>query len=723
MEISRRGFFKISAAASFGVGLAHSKEIILPKIDESIERELTNFLPEEWIPSVCGLCQAGCGMLVRKVNGKVTGVKGNKRNEISKGALCPKGFAGLQYQFHPQRIYSPLIRKGEGGSPDSFQNISWAQAFDLILERLIKIRTTNRTNSLIIFSRQKGELEWSMARHFADVYGTPNLIEYDMPNDCLLSEAIYKTSGVKGDLSFDFSSANLIVSFGNDWLQTYRDFVSANRGYALSKTSQPDVRSKIIQIEPRYSITAMKSDRWIRCNPAAEGMAALGVVFYMINSGNYDTEFANDYIENFDDLKESISRINFDRIVEITGISEMEFRYLTRELASAKPAIAIGRRTDLFSQGLILLINILTGSFNQLGGAWIIPHDDALEFNKSLDPTARSGLSKVSLSKNSLNMIKVLERIIEKDPYRVEAAFFCNVNPVYNYPGLGVDAIEKIPFSVTFSNFLDETALYSDIVLPITTFFEGYEVKINYSLEANRIISACKPLILNRDVMSTADIFLTLGKNIKEIQNNFLWNNSKEMYEDYVRKTFDSDPGIRARYEGHNEFEKSARSEGVLIPRREIKIDKLDFRFLKDINLDRIKSNRDTLKLIIYFPSGFNDFEGCQMPYLLDTIGSHLNSVWEFFVEVNPFTAEKYNLKGESIVYIENQDGKKIRARVKIFNGIMDNVIAAPAGLGRSSEFGLTKGIGDNPLKLIPKNFSEFVFPVFGFSEVRIINA
>jgi len=223
--------------------------------------------------------------------------------------------------------------------------------------------------------------------------------------------------------------------------------------------------------------------------------------------------------------------------------------------------------------------------------------------------------------------------------------------------------------------------------------------------------------------MSTADIFLTMGKNIKEIRNNFLWDNSKEIYEDYIRKTFDSDPEIRARLEGYNEFERSARDRGILIPRREIKIDKLDFKFLKDINLDRIKNNRDTLKLLIYFPSGFNDFEGCQMPYLLDTIGSHLNSIWEFFVEVNPFTAEKYNLKGESIVYIENQDGKNIRARVKIFNGIMDNVIAAPIGLGRSGEFGLTKGIGDNPLKLMPKSFSEFVFPVFGFSEVRITNA
>ena len=115
------------------------------------ENQLIRFVPEEelvpgiatWKPSVCTLCSAGCGLLVRVMQGEAEVVRhgqqglikmglakkleGNPQHPVNRGKLCARGQAGLQVLYHPDRITHPIKRTGARGSGE-FQEISWDDA-------------------------------------------------------------------------------------------------------------------------------------------------------------------------------------------------------------------------------------------------------------------------------------------------------------------------------------------------------------------------------------------------------------------------------------------------------------------------------------------------------------------------------------------------------------------------------------------------------------------
>ena len=53
--------------------------------------------------------------------------------------------------------------------------------------------------------------------------------------------------------------------------------------------------ARVIQIEPRLSNTAAKSDKWIPINPGTEAALALGIAHVIIAESLYDYNFIDNY--------------------------------------------------------------------------------------------------------------------------------------------------------------------------------------------------------------------------------------------------------------------------------------------------------------------------------------------------------------------------------------------------------------------------------------------
>ncbi len=68
-------------------------------------------LAEARIASVCLQCPAGCGILVRVVDGRAVKIEGNPKHPINLGRLCPKGQIGVQVLYDPDRIKEPYVRE------------------------------------------------------------------------------------------------------------------------------------------------------------------------------------------------------------------------------------------------------------------------------------------------------------------------------------------------------------------------------------------------------------------------------------------------------------------------------------------------------------------------------------------------------------------------------------------------------------------------------------
>jgi thiosulfate reductase/polysulfide reductase chain A len=68
----------------------------------------------EIVRSTCSICQISCGILAHVDGEKVIKVEGDPDCPLSKGVLCSKGLASLDYRYHPDRLQSPQADGGEG---------------------------------------------------------------------------------------------------------------------------------------------------------------------------------------------------------------------------------------------------------------------------------------------------------------------------------------------------------------------------------------------------------------------------------------------------------------------------------------------------------------------------------------------------------------------------------------------------------------------------------
>ncbi len=104
MDVSRRGFLKISgaalAASGIGISLSPAKANAQPLKMHYTKESLT----------VCPYCSVGCGIIVSVRDGKVINTEGDPDHPINQGTLCPKGGSIYQMAVNKNRLDKPLYR-------------------------------------------------------------------------------------------------------------------------------------------------------------------------------------------------------------------------------------------------------------------------------------------------------------------------------------------------------------------------------------------------------------------------------------------------------------------------------------------------------------------------------------------------------------------------------------------------------------------------------------
>ena len=72
---------------------------------------------------------------------------------------------------------------------------------------------------------------------------------------------------------FDIENANVVLSFGADFLNTWGSPVRYARGYGEFRQGDRE-RGDFIHVESRFSMTSANADKWVFVNPGAEGVSA-----------------------------------------------------------------------------------------------------------------------------------------------------------------------------------------------------------------------------------------------------------------------------------------------------------------------------------------------------------------------------------------------------------------------------------------------------------------
>lgn len=695
------------------------------------------------VNTVCTLCPGGCGIRVRKVGKRAVKIEGLSDYPVNSGSICPQGFSGLQYLYGPSRIKSPMKRVGPRGS-GKFKKIGWDEALATVKDKLGDLRTKGMPQTLsCIAGSDRGTVPYLIDR-FLTAYGSPNYIR-DASYQDARELALYLTQGQDGGMGFDFENTDFILSFGAGLLDGWGapgrmlNIVGAKGG------------KRVVQVEPRMSDTAARADKWLAARPGTEGTLALGMGHVIVRDGLYNRDFIDNFSFGFEDWTDEQGNIRQgykslvlkhyapSHVADITGISAAEIESVAHSFARAPKALAVGGRGQGRVPGnideclAVHCLNALKGNINRPGGVRAVAEPDYLTWPEmKVDLTAAKGRQQprvdgagTSRYPNTRYLINRLPGVINsaKGDSPVQALLVANANPLYTMtdPEAAKKAFSRIPFIANFSSVMDETAMYSDILLPDHYFLEKTQDVPSPPGVPVPVIGLAKPVVESLyDTRHMGDTIITLAKSFGAfIEDAFPWKDYgtfleqtlADVWPDLNEKGFWVDekaplkPWLEAfsTQSGKYEFYPAALGNtgghgpgpGVLEGKISLPGSKKHYPF--------VLIPYDSLRLTC------GNIEAS--PFMMKTVDDTVLSGTDVFVEINPGTAARLGLSEGGGAILKTPAGKA-RVRVHLSSGIMPGIVALPYGLGHWAPDKYTHGKGINVNSLI----SDVSDPVSGMN-------
>ena len=744
--MSRRTFLGVSAATTAVVAAGYALKrpgvkFLAPS--EDIYEPFT----EDWLVTSCLNCPTRCATQVKLENDNAVQIMGNPLSKVSDGKTCPRCKIGLQVLYDPSRIQTPMKRsnaqKGKGINP-GWTPISWEEALSEIAGRLTSIRSSGQPEKLVIFEGLNSSSNEDLISRFAGAFGTPNLITDEALDDEAAKAGEWMADGQYTLSAYDLENTNYILSFGASILESQRPLARNLRMWGKIRRERPN-RAKIVVVDPRYSLTAAKSDKWIPIKPGTDAALAMGIANVIISENLYDNDFVSQWTYGFEDYSKLVlSEYSPESVSNITDIDAGLIRQIAREFAGTKPAIAWrGRGANCWPNGsyasyAIFCLNALVGSIDVPGGVIYQQYPDYTEMPKvTEDGIAQNGKKKdaIDLRKTgSFPAAKVVtnqtaDSIIAGTPYPIEVAIGFNCNFNMSAPGTARwnDAMAKVPFYVHISSSFTEMSAYADIVLPACTLLEDWayehcppgsgftEVKIKQPVVQQMYQS--KPIgdvifgLSNAVGGSVAQSFTGIGDNAEgfvqyRVGNLISWNDFKTNgvwigpnYEFYKYDSIFSTPSKKFEFLSGN-LQAALKSAGntstdklACLPHYvepEFTGDEATYPF-----------NLVTYQPVLSIENGSQNFPWAQEIFLV----MH-GYGWNNFVEINKETADKLKIGDGALVWVESPAGK-LKAKARVFQGIHPEVVAIAQGQGHYYDGKWSNGIGVNPNDITGINYDK----------------
>jgi anaerobic selenocysteine-containing dehydrogenase len=522
---------------------------------------------ERYILSTCLQCPGGCGINVRVYEGRAIKIEGNPDHPLNQGGLCPKGQAGLQALYDPDRIPGPMRKIGDRSSLN-WEAISWDEAIDTLARKLRQLREAGKPESLLLMGdRFPGHMK-ALFERFASAYGTPNMVDIESINNYEKRLAMFLTQGIHDLPGYNLADTRFLLLFGAGFLESWQPAGYTLRMYGESRLTQAGTRSKIVVVDPHCGVGASKADEWIPIRPGTYAALALSMAYVIIKEDLYDHTFIEEHAFGFEDWEEETehgsSYEGFKTMVlreyppergeKLTGIPAPVIRRLAREFTKAQPAVAaVGRGPELHTNGLLAnmaihSLNGLVGSIDVPGGVIVQESPPFKSWHDAiLDERARVGITQSPLAVRGPGIEglpasgahdKLIDSILSDKPYPVEVAVVYNANPLFSGPDTAryQQAFDSIPFVVSFSSFMDETTARADLVLPDSTYLERLEDDFVLPSVGFPVVNLRRPVMEPiHETRHTGDILIELAKQIGgTVGSSFPWKSYEEALKETV---------------------------------------------------------------------------------------------------------------------------------------------------------------------------------------------
>jgi len=221
-------------------------------------------------------CHGGCGILVHVKDNKVIKVEGDPDHPWNQGRLCSRCLSMTQYMYHKDRLKKPLKRVGERGQ-NKFEEISWDEAFDLIEEKMKKIRDDHGPES-VIFHQGTGRDIGGWISMLAYAYGSPNWM-FGLSGISCYTPRLMMMSITQGDFAVvdasqwhekryddpEYQIPETVTIWGQNLPATCPDGFFGHWYIDLMKRG-----TEVLVIDPRCTWIASRAKLWLQLRPGTD---------------------------------------------------------------------------------------------------------------------------------------------------------------------------------------------------------------------------------------------------------------------------------------------------------------------------------------------------------------------------------------------------------------------------------------------------------------------
>jgi anaerobic selenocysteine-containing dehydrogenase len=454
--------------------------------------------PDRVVDSACQFCNCACRLKVSLKKGRVIDVRGETADPVQAGGLCVKGPLMAQLVYNRHRLTRPLKRVGgKKGDPDSrFAPLSWDEALAIVAKRFLDLRDAGKARA--IASKTSGRLPRGVGTLIGRLFAL-----LGSPNDTDVGPVCNDAGG--NALAWTFGLGHFTNGYGIDGATGKEDLGSA-RFFLLLGTNQAETHpvtfahllrcrektgARLVVVDPRRTPTGAKADLWLAPRPHTDLALVLGMLSHIIDRNLHDAGFVKKWVVGFDALARHLKAHGFtpDWAAKVCGLPAERIREVAEGYAKAKPAAifcnaGISHQLNAFdTYRALCFLATVTGNVGVPGGGCNFMHNT---WPGDLRLPALKGKLPERGPALPVGPDSFAESILAGKPYRLEALVTCG-NPLLASANTSRvrAAFGKLAFYVYTGLFLEESAYYADLILPVTS---GLEMETVYMRRDDRAI-------------------------------------------------------------------------------------------------------------------------------------------------------------------------------------------------------------------------------------------
>ncbi len=789
MKIRRRDFIRLLGGVTGGLTLgAYALNETLNIPSKLLENAKNGPGIITWKATVCGMCPAGCSLKFKLIDGLPVYVKGNRIFPVNNGGVCPLAHGSLERLFHSERLSRPLVKKGIKGNA-KFEKISWDDVFTQIGIKLKNLRKNKMPERMAFLGNNESSLEAEFISMFMKSFGSSNYFRFNFLSQSNLPFEI--AYGMNQPPAYDVINAKTILTLGANILETGNSPIYYTKLFS-SLRSAAKGSAYFIHVNPRKDVTGTFANLFVAIKPGTFGALALGLAYVLIREELIDRNFVNKFTFGFETWKDAngkehegfknliLKNYYPEKVSKITNIPPEKILELGRYIGNNQPSIVIGGEyvdndvNGFYSQWAIQSLNALLGNIGKEGGV-VFPQSmpskifDSCSFDSITKECYKNNLVKNEFNSKSIfnefSIEQFTENVLSGKPYPLEVLFIYRGDPLFQASNKNAlrEALKKIPLVIYLGSFINETALYSDLILPLPTYMEEWNVVENLPNVKFPHIGIRQPVVEPfNNLKSAPDLLKTIGKKIgAPVSANIKFQTYADLVKMRLKEIYLSGKGTivaqqsgakwlefigkrgwhLGTYESFEEFWQLALKQGgwwdptarPFTTSKSFKTKTKKFEFFSNtlaeklnklskvkkanlFRLNNVNGNQDLLlvphfsgekensktplKLFIYSSSVNRDGSTSNLPMLQELFGFSVEYYWNTWAEINPETARQFGIKNNDWIWIGSKD-QNIKLKVKLIPTVAKDVVSVPFGLGHKSFGKYAKGYGVNPLEIV----------------------